>query len=654
LLGTKDVTEQPEYGNLLYSTPEGIPVYGRAPTTPPEGGALQRGAKGFWEYTVGALAAIGKGLGSLALQGGQALGFPTTDSGVPHIDPNSEGGQMLRGLVLSHLDQAVKANQALHEGRDALAHGHLLAAWLNYLEYQGHALGVTPLVGPIGPQIAEILAGSTLPQYDKYGNVVVQGQSPDVARGIGQGLGTVATFGAPHVVPPLLELRPFASKLPAIQQEALGYLQREGVPLRAGQLTGSRFLQANEATAAHEPFSSQAAEAHAVQQAEALQRVAGRLGEQAYPTPVSPYEAGQEAASALQSQISDLNEQENTAYERAWRDADNPQFSKEVPIRTDFRQDPTGRTELVPTMGKVAMPVDVRWMKLIANQELPKLEYLPAAEQAQSAAVSIFKKILAGNDYISAPQAEEALKGLKGEARGAASPELRTYSQGMAAGMIPKLQAGIDSALAEADPAATEALQSGRRLHFQKMQIADIADKLRQEPVQAFNQMTMRQDAGVDLLKKVADRAPDIMPRLGRAWLDNVIDRASREGDWRSAQTILNNWFNLGDQTKRLMFPDATLRQNLDRFFLGQKVANVPINPSGTALVRAAQEATTNPIKLLHGLVGSWLFFSPRGIRLLTKAIEHPPMTAAGRAALQDAIRNIKPKGGAPPEGPRP
>ncbi len=627
-------------GVILYRTPEGTPVYGRSPTVQPQGNTVQRFGKGAWDYSLGGFLQLLKGVGSMASQGFTRTGLPP--------DPNSDAGQMLQQIIESHADQYAKAKDALSKG--------------NYVEAFGHSLATAlPLLGPMSAHIGETFGG-TDPVFDKYGNVVVQGQAPDIAQGLGQmfglGLSEIAPRVAPKLAPKLVPNLGFESKLPPVQQQAIDYLKQEGIPLTAGQQTGSKVLRGAEASVGHMPIGAQYAEEFGTGQAEAIKGLSSRLAEQAYPTPVAPYEAGQEASMALNKEISDLNEQEQAAYDRAWQEKDNPQFAENVPVAMeqkpmlDATGKPTGTMQNVPMMENVQMPVDVRWMKRIAKQELPKLEYLPAAEQAQSAAFSIYRKILSGPDHISAEQAEEALKGLKGEARKAPSPDLRNYSQGAAASLIPRLQAGVDQAVAKTGQEAVDALRNGRNLHYQKTQVADVADALRNEPVQAFGQMTMAKDAGVDFLKKIATKAPDIMPRLGRAWLDNVFDLASREGDWRKAQTILNKWNDLGNKTKALMFPEASLRQALERFFLGQKMTGIQLNPSGTALVTATQKAMANPLGWAQGWIGGRALYTPRGIRLLLKATENPPTTPAAAAALKSEATKILGPPEEPPEGP--
>ena len=452
-------------------------------------------------------------------------------------------------------------------------------------------------------------------------------------------------------------LRP-KSTLNPVQQQASDYALEQGIPRTAGQITGNRYLQALEASSAHTPLGAPAAQEFGEGTQQALVRKAGELAGEVQPQPVTPYEGGKAASAALDRNIAELNSKENDAYGTAWQHAGDPQFDKSVPVRTQVEPvldeigQPTGDSTRVPVYKDVNMPVDVRWMKAIAQKEIPKYEFLSAAEQSQSKAYNIYKNILKGDDYITAEQAEEALKGFKAEARGAEDPNLRNVSQGASARMIPRLQQSIDAAVAETGQDSVAGLQAGRQLHAQKMEIADVSDKLREEPVQAFNQLTMAKDAGVDYLKQVAQTAPDVMPKLGRAYLDNLFDLATQEGGWTRARTVFNNWENLGDQTKALLFPEPAQRQALDRFFFAAKMIGEPINPSGTAMVSAAQKAGLNPFKWAEGWLGSRLLFTPRGIKFLTGIAQDPPQSASESAAVKAQAQKIFGPPTKPPEEP--
>jgi len=623
---------------LLYTTKEGIPVYARSEYTQPQDSPLERFASNAWDYSIGGLLNLVKGVGSLAIQA------PTHQ-----IDPNSAGGQMLQGIIQSHEDQFQKAKTALQQGNHVEAFGHSLAA-------------ILPLLGPAAAHIGETLTG-TDPVFDKYGNVVTPGKAPDVAAGLGQMFGLGLNYAAPKALPPMMDWTGrntgFKSTLPAVQQEALAHLAQEGVPIQAGVRTGSKMLRALETSTAQMPYGTQAAGEFLTGQSQKMSELAGRIGEQIYPTPVEPFDIGEETGKALDKVIADLKGQEDPAYERAWKDARDPASVQKVQVGTrtvpasgllDASGKPaTGSTE-VPIYKNIAQPVDISWLKPIAAQELPKLELQPAATQAQSAAASIFKKVLQLDDVVPAQYAEEMLKGFKEEAGYDVDPNARNYVQGLAGSFIPRLEDSIAGAVG---PEAAESLRAGRRLHAEKQDVIALRKGMLKEPVQEFRNMVQSEDAGAKRLGQIAQYAPDLMPKLGRAWFDTTVDLASREGDWRNQGTIFNKYDKLGGRTKALMFPEPGLRQGLDRFFLGQKLTGIPVNPSGTALVAATQKAFTNPASfaygLAHGYGGSKLFFTPRGIKLLLRAAENPPTTPAAAAAFRDEAQRI---GGTPPTTP--
>ena len=510
------------------------------------------------------------------------------------------------------------------------------------------------VVGPAGRLIRVPLVMGA-----EYVKNVAQGVDPETALANAMNMGWLTGIGGPgnisakelpgHVLdslkPRLPEMLPesmrFEARLNPVQQRAVDYLKEQGVPLTGGQQTGNRYLTAVEATTAHTPLGSQRArEFHAGTEG-AMRDLAGELAGKVHKDPVSPYEAGTIVGDTLGQSIAELAGQSNQAYEKAWEHVGNPDFNKRVQIKTETKPvldesgEPTGETQRVPVYAEVNMPVDVRWMKKIAADQLPRYEYLPAAERAQSAAYSILKGILKGNDHISAQQAEEALKGLKAEVGYDTNKHLRNVAQGTAAQMVPRLQSAIDAAVAETGQDAVIGLQEGRKTHAQKMDFADIQKKLREEPVQAFGQLTQGRDSGVNYLKEVAQRAPDAMPVLGRAYLDKLFDRAMKEGGWMRTDGVFKEWDNLGNETKALLFPKEGQVDALNRFFLAQKITAERINTSGTALVKEAQDAGTNLLKWFKGKFAGDILFSPRGIKFLTGIAQNPPRKASDVAKLQ-------------------
>jgi len=115
------------------------------------------------------------------------------------------------------------------------------------------------------------------------------------------------------------------------------------------------------------------------------------------------------------------------------------------------------------------------------------------------------------------------------------------------------------------------------------------------------------------------------------------MERASREGGFSKTLGLLNDWRDMGPQTKQLLFPEQQLRSNLDNFFKVADMASHAPNPSGTALVSSA--TSLNPFRIAAGYVGSKLFFTPKGISLLTDSLGTPG--SPGAVIAGNALRQM-------------
>jgi hypothetical protein len=561
---------------------------------------------------------------------------PAVMSGAPSL----EAAQALGDIVQSHIDQFQKAKKSLDEGRHSEAFGHLLAAGL-------------PFVGPAAANAADKMGGEA-PQLDKFGNVVKQGQAPDIAGGMGEATGILtgtvappyiargvkaaARAAAPNLVPTI------PSSLNPTKQAAVDFLKERGVPLDVGTQTGNRFVKAVQPVTAASPLGSVAA-SEAAQTTEAgLTRVAGDLAKDVHPNPAKPETAGRGISQSFDKQIEALNLNERGAYGEAWKHVDNPEFTYELPVRAgkpepvlDAAGKPTGQVAPgKPVMKQVNMPVDVREIKAMLKPIWEEMQFMPSAEQSASAAYKAVKIILEGDDFIPAPAAERGLSGLKTMAR-AENPNLRNFGQGTAARIVPELQQQVDAAVAHTGDDAFRGLQRGRALHANKMELAAIGDKLRTEPVQTFGQMTWRNDTGIDFLRQINQHAPETLPVVGRAFVDELFNKATQDGGFSRAKTLLNEWRQLGPETKKLLFRDAATRENLDKFFDGAAMIAENPNPSGTAIVSSA--TSLNPLRWLAGYAGSKLLFSPRGVALLTESMQ--PKVMASPAATQSVRMQI-------------
>jgi hypothetical protein len=213
---------------------------------------------------------------------------------------------------------------------------------------------------------------------------------------------------------------------------------------------------------------------------------------------------------------------------------------------------------------------------------------------------------------------------------------------------IDELDASIMKRVDEAGPQARAALLQGRAATREKYATIDTLDSLSAEPVRIFNQATWAKDSGIDQLRSVQKVAPEQMRNLGRAWLDDALDKATAEGGFGHGDKLWANWEKLGPETKKVLFGEAHT-SDLDKFFLLAKKAAANPNPSGSGYVATlgAEGAhlvfsplTAIPLQVGLGAI-SKLLHSPAGVRLLTRGLTVPVKSAAGpmvAAALAKAI----------------
>ena len=273
---------------------------------------------------------------------------------------------------------------------------------------------------------------------------------------------------------------------------------------------------------------------------------------------------------------------------------------------------------------------------------------LPIAQRRASPGLKALENILDGPDMAPLSQVDADLSALKTLIRGS-EPGLRSVSQGLTAAAIKPVETAVWKAAGEMGPEATGALRAGREATRAKWAAATLLKRLAKEPVQAYGQLTWRQDSGVARLREIAKLAPSEMPKVGRAFLDQLLEKATGEGRWGHADRLFAEWRKLGAETKRLLFPDAALVRDLDRFFLlAKKMAQNP-NPSGTALT-AASWSTGVGLIVYHWETGvpmvigtgalSKLLHSPTMARAIVRAMQTPKAhKVAARSATRDLVK---------------
>jgi hypothetical protein len=610
----KDIQNDPR-NKLLYTTPEGIPVYGAGPKETedlawkqPEGSILERTGGGFWDTTIGGFLGMAKDAAKIAAMVGTG--------GIP--DPNSPGGQVIMGMVQSHLDQAAKAKEAWEKGRTSEAFGHGLAASI-------------PMIGPGVAHAAEQFGveDQDRPVFDKYGNVVKQGIAPDIARGVGEVTGILggskaiskglefagemskvtsnpvanAVFARleaavermkdPSLSPgdraalkasidsmlETLNREEGGLRIPALfpnsnaaEREAYKYMREDvGIPPNAAMATGSPFVRGSQYLTAFTPAGAVIEARGKGPAVEALRTRATKLVEGAMPL-------------------------------------DGPARDYYADLPLSLARDGS------QIYGDIKVPVDIRDLKYELQPLYDKMKFMPMAERSTSAAYSALQAFLEADDFVPGPTAEWGL----GQFKAASRMERGGVSEALAKRIIPKLQALIDDSVkTHAGDEAVGYLQQGRAAAAKE---------------------------------------------AGATWLTEQFEKAQAEGGFEHEKVLWNNWKKITPTAKRSMFTPAQVAE-LDKFFLGLKMRAENPNPSGTALVGTvltqgtaiAGGAMAHPMFWLGNLGAAGLaklLRSDKGVALLTQGLRIPRTSSRGRfieRQLREILGDDVPKGNAPP-----
>lgn len=285
-----------------------------------------------------------------------------------------------------------------------------------------------------------------------------------------------------------------------------------------------------------------------------------------------------------------------------------------------------------------AIPVDLRSVRsqiapmheaLMRERELAPMTIMGDKATALQALDTLMK----APDYAPLETVDKALSDIKRMARGKPGtlPALRTEGQGVAANLVKVLDAQVREAAAAAGPEALEALETGRYATKAKYAVKQVYDAIKDEPVKAFDQSVAGRDTAIEHLRAVAEHAPKELPKIGRAYLDGLLQKATAEGGFAHADKLFADWQKMGPETKQLLFGDSAHLRDLDRFFLLAKQMGKNANPSGTAhaaamLMQGSQ--LLNPVHFVGSVLGtaglSKFLHSTGGTRLLTEGLRLP------------------------------
>lgn len=513
-----------------------------------------------------------------------------------------------RNLVASQLQQFQRAGEMYRQGRLSEATGYFLA-------------GALPLIGPAAAHVGETAAAG------------------EGARAMGQTAGVIAPFGVRAGQGRALTVpSPFRNRVPA-ERAAVAFAGREGIPIEAGTATGNPVVRGLQWATERTIPGSVIGEKGRALQATALTTTGERLAGRIHPTPTSPELAGAGVRTAVQQTIARYHAEADTAYARLRQpDVLTARVNLE-PIQTALRplyERLKHRQTVAPLEG-----AEARALHLLDDLEQLGTDAPPTTVRPSGMPPSASLATVADAELI--------LGRLKAFSRRLDQPELRTRAQGTARATINALQHEIDRTVAAVNPQALGALHQGRVATWAKYLAGEVLETLSDEPVRTFRGVVMPHDAALTHLRDLQRLAPQELPTIGRAYLEDLLTLATVEGQFGHGAGLFQKWQSLGPQTKAALFGEVT--KDLDQFFLvAKKIAENP-NPSGSAFVVGigAQGAIliTNPglgVTLqLSGYALAKALRAPRVVRLLTEGLRLPVTNKTAAVALTNQVISLLP-----------
>lgn len=530
-------------------------------------------------------------------------------------------GGTVKGIGQAHGRMAQEAEAAFRAGDYALGTRKFLS-WM------------TPVVGPA--------------VIDKSADFAAKG---DYGSALGVILGFAGNMATPAAISKVGSVRvPFAPRnVNAAERAAVQFGLREGVPVDAATATGNRFVRGTQKLADESLLGSVTGAKARQAQADALAATGERLASRTAPAPVTAEQAGQGVRDAVVARGTALNAAAGRAYDtlRALEARSiGPSGAIRGPVTSmrPFTNIPLA-VDIAPTKAALRPTYDA--LKREADLNIPLM-----GDKARI--LSSLDRMFQGPDLVPLSIADAVLSDVKSFARVDQAFQ-RTVGQGVAAKTVTSLDQAVVAAAKQGGADVFKALMDGRAATVNKYKAIGVFDVLRSEPVQVFNQLTARQDTAVNLLRQVQREAPKELPRLGRAYLEGLLEKATAEGGFGRAQGLMADWQKLGLQSKLLMFKNPTLIHDIDSFFLlAKRIADNP-NPSGTALtVTKGGELSllvSNPLVGVPVSVSaaglSKLLHSPRAVRVMLRGLRVPVGNRAAATAATAEFGKIAREHGA-------
>ncbi len=539
-------------------------------------------------------------------------------------DPN-KAAELGQGIINAHLNQWKQAKSATEKAVGDSVSGRGVNP-MDVVRAVGHtAAAVVPVAGPM-----------------------VAGPAEDFATGHwGRGGVNTAAIVAPSVAGKLSKMADLSIGLRNPNPAAAAAVEfglKNGVPVDAGTATGNMAIKGGKYLAdrsiAGSLVATKGQAAAETSLADLGQKLAGRTNTAG---PITAEGAGEGALQSVENSIKHYKAEADQHY-------GNLRAMEKASPQQVVSTNPDGSGLRAVKFGVDLRPVKAA-LKPIYDRLMKEREFSGGLDSSKSKAAMALDTLMTAPDMESLSVVDAALSDLKGLARGADMPELRTKGQGTAAQVVRQLDEAVRAAAKRGGPQVLTALEEGRAATTAKYVAADTMERLvgnskNPEPVRIFNRLISRDDTAVNLLRDLKTQAPATIQNIGRAFLDQILGEATAEGGFKKAGVAKGQWDSLGPETKEALFPNAAHRADLDKFFHLAKMMGENPNPSGSGYVFAL--ATQAPLLIMEPVTGTALQIGAAGLsrilrspvttRLLTRGLQIPLSKPASAATIIPAI----------------
>lgn len=471
-----------------------------------------------------------------------------------------------------------------------------------------------------------------------YNKAVTQATTGDVSGSLGASLGVAANAAIGSKMPQAAEgltnlptslRRMMPNVNNPVQESALQWAENKGIPLSVGQRSGQTGIQRVEQTLPNMPGAATKAQDFYRSQEGAIARTGSDVAQQLSPITTNEYGAGQAVNARLQQRIARVKGQSDNLYNQVRAGAAKNQQMVQVGTTTSPIVSPSGQAIQTPITATIDSPIDLNVQRAQLQPVWDDINRLmPEARKASSPAYSALSNLMTSKDtQISAMDFDKYLGAVKALSRDGTSPYLTNQSQALARKIITGGEQQLNQALATADPTLPQTLRSARNTVKSYYATADLLDDINntnQEPGVLFDNLTRGGDRVVGTLKDLSKVAPKEMATVGRVFMEDLLNKATKEGGFTRAPGIMAQWDKLGPETKALLFGPQT--QDIDQFMIAAKALTKNLNPSGTASKLAAWG--------VYGAGGAALYAAVTGNPLLLGGFATEMATARAAANL--------------------